>query len=109
MEFLAEEVSRFGGEHGCAVWLLPDGLHVHFDTASSVPVTELLEALHLALDFYLPDLEEKENEDSELAEWTLWLEQMLQQEADDASHTTRQVTEISQVSFLVSKESWFFI
>ena len=93
MELLAEEVSHIGAEHGCAVWLLPDGLHVQFDSTSSVPVAELLEALH----FYLPDLKEEEENDWQLAEWTLWLEQMLQQEKEDAE-CPRPVAELPEHS-----------
>lgn len=85
VEALAEEASRFGFEQGCTVWTLPNGLRAQCpgnEAAVAAIAEQLLQIMH----FYLPDVDDKETlgeEDEELAEWTAWLEQMLQQQAEE--------------------------
>eukprot|EP00439_Symbiodinium_sp_Y106_P086651 s121_g34.t3 len=100
MEALAEEISRFGSEHGCAVWMLPDGLRAQCpqgpEAASKIAsiAADLLEILH----FYLPDVADNADDGAGFApipegreyavewadDWASWLEQMLQQQAEEA-------------------------
>ncbi|CAK9021617.1 Transcription factor bHLH140 (Basic helix-loop-helix protein 140) (AtbHLH140) (bHLH 140) (Transcription factor EN 122) (bHLH transcription factor bHLH140) [Durusdinium trenchii] len=89
VECLAEEASRFGFEHGCTVWTLPNGLRAQGPKSpdgAEFRVASIAEELLKILHFHLPDLEDKEEEafeDLELMEWTAWLEQMLQQQAEE--------------------------
>ena len=87
IEALAEEASRFGFEHGCTVWTLPNGLRAQCPSASgSASVASMADELLQIMHFHLPDVDDKESpceEDEELAEWTAWLEQMLQQQAEE--------------------------
>ncbi|CAE6962247.1 C1QTNF9, partial [Symbiodinium sp. KB8] len=100
MESLAEEISRFGSEHGCAVWMLPDGLRAQCpqgpEAASKIAsiAADLLEILH----FYLPDVADNADDGAGFApipegrdyavewadDWASWLEHMLQQQAEEA-------------------------
>ena len=107
-EALAEEISRFGAERGCTIWMLPDGLRAQCpqgpESASKIAsiAADLLEILH----FYLPDVadgadsgagfapipaehaaEQAAEHAAELAiplDWYGWLEHMLQQQAEEA-------------------------
>lgn len=92
VEALAEEASRFGFEQGCTVWTLPNGLRAQCpgnEAAVAAIAEQLLQIMH----FYLPDVDDKETlgeEDEELAEWTAWLEQMLQQQAEETRRPRNQ-------------------
>ncbi|CAJ1440009.1 unnamed protein product [Effrenium voratum] len=78
---LAEETSRVGADHGCTVWTLPDGLHASYTKVEVASVAqELLRILH----FHLPDLDDKDDTVEEVSEWNCWLEQMLQQQSEEA-------------------------
>ena len=100
VEALAEETSRFGSEHGCTVWTLPDGLRAQCpqgpEAAGRIAsiAADLLEILH----FYLPDVADDADagiglsphphefvlSEADPLDWTCWLEHMLQQQAEEA-------------------------
>lgn len=94
VEALAEEASRFGFEQGCTVWTLPNGLWAQC-SGNEASVAAIAEQLLQIMHFYLPDVDDKETlgeEDEELAEWRAWLEQMLQQQAEETRRPRSQPT-----------------